>query len=213
MALTQQQWYDKLKTFVPAWMFSTGDDVNDAMWGGLAEVFRCVELELENHIKETYICQAEGGYLDEHGAERNLVRGTAGGGELDAAFAQRIKNLVNSTNCPFLQAGIDNILKVGTSKVIDNYQIQSFYDREHFYSRGDIVTEFLYNFFTVFINPQVQAGLNDSYSRDCFYDRDCFYSSAPPIICDDIYESIVNFVEKNKALGTLYQVIVTESSF
>ena len=207
MAKTTAQWYEIFKSWMPEWVFET-EEYSRADFRGMAAVFSESETVLDNHFKETFICQSEGDFLDEHGTERNVYRNP---GETDAAFCVRVQTIANTTSNPALEAAINAILAIGHCCVIDNEVYQPFFDREAFYDRSYYVTQYIKNFFTVFLNPQISASLEYFFAREDFFDREAFLSSDPPVELDYIYDAIVSLVNKNKALGTMYSVIVTES--
>lgn len=206
MARSQAEWFEILRSWAPSPQFGR-EDYSVPAWQGIAAVFAAIELVLENHYKETFIFQADGAYLDEHGLERNLTRNP---GELDPAFAVRIANLLNTTNIPALKQAIEAILKYGCVRITDNEVIQPFYNRENFYDRGELYMTYFKNFFTILINPQVEPSREYFFDREYFHNREAFFSAFPRTELNYIYEAIVQLVEKNKALGTMYQVVVTE---
>lgn len=200
MALSQDQWFKKLKSWVPAWFFET-PQYNEAVFFGIAKVIEKLEIVAEDHVRETYISQAVDGYLDEHGLERNLVKIKD---ELENTFRQRVKNLTNTTACPTLKEIVDTLLEVGESTIIEDHQAGVFFDREHFFDRGDILINPIYNAFSIVVDNQVHAPYS-FFDREYFFDREDFIGLLVSKI--ELFEIIVENVNKSKALGTLYRLI------
>jgi len=200
MAKTKDEWYLALKGWLPQWWFEQTEN-QEAVLYGMAAVLRELEVSMDEHTAETYICQAESGYLGEHGNERNLEREP---GELDPSFAERIKNITNTTNCPAIKGIVDALLEVGEATVVEDYESTAFYSREDFFNRGEVLIDAIYNTFSIIVDRQV----HDPYS---FYDREYFYGREDFIGTNEsdieLFRLIVSAVNKNKALGTLYRVI------
>lgn len=196
----QEIWYQKLRGWVPQWWFEVEEN-QEAIFQSIALVMAKLECELENHITETFICQAEGGYLDEHGLERNLARFTA---ELDNTFAQRIKNIANTTNCPSLKQLVDALLEVGESTIVEDWDAGIFFDREGFYNRGLILLDPLYNAFSIIVDKQVHPPYS-FFSREYFATREDFIGRQDS--SEDLFNLIIETVNRSKALGTVYRLV------
>ena len=196
----QEKWYLKLRGWVPQWWFEEEEN-QVAVFYAMAMVLAKLECELENHIKETYICQAEGGYLDEHGLERNLTRFI---NELDTTFSQRIKNITNTTSCPTLKEIVDALLDVGESTIVEDWNVGLFFNREGFYNRGDVLIDPLYNAFTIIVDKQVHAPYS-FYSREYFATREDFIGQQES--SEDLFNLIIETVNRSKALGTVYRLV------
>jgi len=200
MGLSQAQWYAKIKTWVPNWWFEEIEN-QQAVFQGLAKVLAELEVELDAHITETFICQADGDYLDEHGLERNLTRKT---GESDADFCTRIRNLTNSTNCPAIKSLVDDLLEVGEATIVEDYNAAFFCDREAFLNRGHLLLDQIYNAFSIIVDKQVHAPYS-FLDREYFATRENFIGRNDSAI--ELFELIVEAVNRAKALGVLYRVI------
>ena len=197
---TQEQWYQKLRSWVPVWFFNE-EYYNDAVFYGLARVLSELDARSREHQAETFILQADGAYVDEHGLERNLERGTF---ELDALYAERIRYIKNSTSKPEIKRLVDALLSVGESIIIEDWESGLFCDRESFYSRGSVFIDGIYNVFSIIVDKQVHAPYS-FYSREYFCDREDYTGTNESSLA--LFELIVDAVDRAKALGTLYRVI------
>ncbi len=199
---TKQEIFDRLKSFVPCWFFEGQQGgVNEAYFFGIAAVMERVSLALDEHIKETFICQAEGGYLDEHGLERNLTRTT---GEINANFADRIKNISNTTSCPVIKDVVDALLQVGESTIVEDGAQTIFLNRESFMNRGEIMVDPIENVFSIVVDNQVHAPLS-FLNREHFLNREDFIGRQESSL--ELFQLIVDQINKNKACGTRYRLI------
>lgn len=89
MALTKNQWFAKLKSWVPSWVFEN-QDVNVAIFMSIARLLQAVEEEAEFLKRQTSLDDAEGAYLDLHGKERDVLRVE---NESDTTYRERIRSL------------------------------------------------------------------------------------------------------------------------
>lgn len=203
MAASQEFWYEKLKSWVPAWWFSSVDNTTqEAIFQAMAAALREVDLTLDEHFTETFICSATGGYLDEHGSERNVTRNS---GELDPQYAQRIKNIVNTTSCSIIKQLVDGLLDVGEATILEDFDAALYFDREDgFYNRGDLYIDPLYNVFSIIVDNQVHAPYS-FYDREYFMDREDFLGRNESSL--ELFQLIVEAVNRSKALGTLYRLV------
>lgn len=197
--MTKAEWYSTLQGWLPDWWFTTEED--EAILWGMAAILERLEGSLGEHGGETFILTAAQGYLDEHGFERNLTRLS---GELDPLFANRIRNLSNTTNCPAIKTLVDAMLDVGAATVVEDYAAMVFFDREFFHNRGAILIEAIYNVFSIIVDNQVHAPYS-FYSRENFCDREDFIGTNESSL--ELFEAIIEAVNRAKALGTLYRLI------
>ena len=202
MAATKQELFKRLKSFVPTWFFEEDvDGINEAIFFAIAAVHERVNKALEEHIKETFICQAESGYLDEHGLERNLTR-TAG--EINPNFAQRIKNIANTTSCDEIKRVVDALLQVGESTIVEDGVQTVFANRESFLNRGEILIDAIENAFSIIVDNQVPVPLS-FLNRENFLNREDFIGRQVSSL--ELFQLIVDQVNTNKACGTRYRLI------
>ena len=197
---TQAEWLKKLKSFVPQWFFEE-EDINEAYFQALALLLATVEQSATDHQKQTFICEAEDGYLDEHGSERKIKRSS---GELNPSLAQRIKNISNTTSCPILKQIVDNLLDVGVATIVEDFDNALFFDRDVYYDRGFILVEQIYNAFSIVVDKQVHAPYS-FYDREFFFDREDFIGRQESSL--ELFNIIIEAVNRSKALGTVYRLI------
>jgi len=202
IGFTQEQWYEKLKATLPSHYFCDDDPENfEAIFQGVAAVFKRVGDTLDNHFKETFICQAVDGYLREHGKERSILRAS---GETTSNYAQRIKNLTNTTSCPEIKRVVDALLDVGESIILEDFDSGIFASRESFLSRGEIMLIPIKDTFSIIVDKQVHEPYS-FYDREYFFTREDFIGRLESSL--ELFQLIVQTVNRNKACGTLYRVI------
>lgn len=195
-------WAERLKSFIPSCVYQD-DPTTEAAIYGAAAVFDRLSNTLDKHEMQTFICQATGAYLNEHGLERNLLRAP---GETDATYQQRIKNITNSSNCPAIKLLVDALLDVGESRILEDEENGVFYSRENFYNRGEILIDPIINTFSVVVDKQVHAPYS-FYSREYFYNREDFFGTNESSLA--LFQLIIEAVNEAKACGTAYRVIET----
>lgn len=200
MARTKAQWVEAFNSWLPQWWFQTVENQEDILYG-MAAILERLEVVLEEHASETFILQAEAGYLDEHGNDRNLLRFLM---ELDPSFANRIRNIVNSTNGPALKVLVDALLEVGEATLVEDYNAGVFFDREYFYNRGSILIDAIYNAFSIIVDRQVHAPYS-FYTRENFFSREDFIGTNESSL--ELFQHIIDAVNAAKALGIVYRLI------
>src|SRR4051812_27763030 len=110
MALTQDQWFEKIKKFVPSWYFEKYVYA-PAVFKAVAAVFQAIQEDTDDAQASTFILQSAAPVDDLHGDERNLPRGS---GESDGSYNFRIQNaLFVPVGGEQLQILIDNDLNNG----------------------------------------------------------------------------------------------------
>lgn len=197
--MSKQQWYTTLVGWLPDWWVVSGED--EAILWGMAAVLEKLQASMQDHIAQTYIVGAETGYLDEHGLERNLLRLT---GELNPPFADRIRNIVNTANCPAIKTLVDALLDVGEATITEDYNAGSFFNTEDFLNRGELLIEAIYNAFSIIVDNQVHAPYS-FFTREDFCDREDFIGTNESSL--ELFQQIVEAVNAAKALGTVYRLI------
>jgi hypothetical protein len=200
MALSKEQWFQKLKGWVPTWFFEAAS-YQEAHFYALADLLSKLQTEMETHKSETFISTASAPQLDLHGAERTTPRLTA---ELNGSYQVRIRSLANKVNKPALKAIVDELLLVGECTIVEDWEGASFFSREAFFNRGALVIDLIHNTFTVLFDnqrPQPFAYNN----REYFANRDDYMTSLTTPTA--FFDAIVQAIEDNKALGTLYRVV------
>jgi hypothetical protein len=200
MALTKQQWYLKLRGWVPTWFFET-PAYQSAHFYALADLLSKLQTEMEQHKAETYILTSSAPQVDLHGAERTTDRLTA---ELDGSYKVRIQSLANKVNKLALKQIVDQLLLVGEATILEDWQGSAYFDREFFFNRGALTLDLVHNTFTVLFDNQRPEPFA-YFDREDFFNRETYMTSltTPTAFFDAIVQSIAD----NKALGTLYRVV------
>lgn len=198
--MSQQSWYDKLRTSVPSWVFEN-KNFNEGLFQAFAKSLDSIEVNFKGHLSETFIDTSEGKYLDQHGQERDIERTS---GELDPSYASRVKKIENNSNCVGIKSIVDAFLVNGESQIIEHFNVSNFYDRESFIDRDIIDVEVLFNAFTIMVSKQIPAATN-FYNREVFMNREFIGGSDTSDI--NIFNNIVESVNKAKAFGTVYRLI------
>jgi len=200
MAQSQEEWFQKLKQMVPSWVFER-DVFNVAKFQGLAKILEQAQLKYEEHISNTYICQAEDEFLDIHGDERSIKRLSA---DTNSTYQQKIKNILNKSSCPELKLLVDALLISGESSFIEGFNSQNFFTRSSFFNRNVISSDYDYDAFTVIVDKQIPEPVTFA-TRENFYSREDIYGSSVSV--DSVFENIVQIINDNKAFGTVYRLI------
>jgi hypothetical protein len=199
--MTQEQWYNKLKTSFPKWFFQEEEN-QIALLQGIAKMFSEIETDIDNHIDETFISTAIGLFLDTHGGERSIDRLS---GEFDAQYRERIRRLSNQSNKVAIKAIVDSLLMLGQCIIVEDFEGGIFCNREYFVNRAAILIDpLIENTFSIIVDKQLHAPYS-FVDREYFCNRGAFvgtiYSS------QYIFDLIVEAVNRAKALGTLYRIV------
>jgi len=201
--ITQEQIYNKLKAIVPSWYFSN-PDVQDAIAQGQAKIFAQLAEDIQEHVNATFIEQAEGEFLDEHGFERDVKRFE---GEADNQYQIRVRNLSSQYNPKDLKALLDLLVIAGTVEIREDWQGDAYFNRGFFFNRGTIVLDDIINVFTVVVDKQVRE-------PDSFFNREAFFNRSDTTgfigsseSSDYVFRLLVEAINQYKAKGTLYRII------
>lgn len=199
-ALTQQQWYDKIKTLVPQWMWQK--EVTIRAWAmALSKIAEAQQGKVQEHLDAAYIMRSTAGELDSHGTERSTPRLD---NELDSDYAVRVQNLFNQSSVPALNALIDKVLVAGTCRIQEDFNSIPFCDSGSYASRACIfLTDPLVNTFSIVVDKQTHAPY--SYiDRAYFCDRESF--AGTDVSLDRVFNSILKIGNDSKALGTFFRI-------
>lgn len=203
MALTQEQWYQKLKSWVPQWWFEQ-ERYNIAVFKAIAKVFSELESDIEAHIDETFITRASDHFLDAHGSERNVDRLSL---EVDSLYADRIRRIINQSNRVAIKRIVDAMLIVGECKLIEHGLEGPFASRGTYANRREIYTDRRWNqYFTVLIEKQIAAS-NSFANRSTFASRQNYIGTIGPLPIEILLSSINTAIQKARAGGVLYRLI------
>jgi len=199
--LTQEQWFNKLSGFIPSWVLQENKNAY-AHYQGMAKVLSVSQEIIANHIKETFITTSSGEFLDLHGADRNKERTSF---DTDESFKAKIREIVNSCSLPAIKALVDSMLITGESTIIEHYSAENFCNSGAFLNVNIIpVQEYLYNFFTIIVDQQIPEP-STFCNVDIFCDAENITGADESDI--ELFRSIVNAVNENKALGVEYRLI------
>lgn len=202
--MSKEIWYQKLKTYVPSWVFEK-EEKSEALFRGLAAVFSQIEEDYIFNKKQTEIDEAEIEYLEEMGRERGIIRLS---GESISAYRQRVKVIKNRSNCPDIKQIVDTLLINGESTIVEHYDSGIFFfNRVSYFNRGVIPSEFLYNTFTVLVPDQTRPA-ETFFSREYFCNRENILGSNESNI--ELFNQIVSAVNQNKAFGIFYRLFETQ---
>ena len=200
MILTKDQWFVKLKAFVPEGFFEKEEN-NVAHVKAVAKLLEVLQQDAQDHVDNTFILKSNDEFVDEHGRERTIKRVTS---ETDPTYAERVRNLLNQSNCPDIKDLVDKFLAKGVATIIEHFRDAPFMNRENFMNRGSIFVDVKYNAFSIIVDRQ----LHDPYSfvnRENFMNREDFVGTNKS--SQRVFDIIVNSINENKALGTVYRVV------
>lgn len=201
MAIRQEFWAAQIRSWIPGCVYQ-GESSEEAVIQAMALLLDRMEQLADEHVKETFICTAEGGFLDEHGSERNIARSP---GEIDLQYSERVKNIINSTSCPEIKRIVDALLDVGEATIVEDFDAGLFFNREEaFYNRGDLLIIAIYNTFSIIVDKQVHEPYS-FFDREYFMDREDFIGRLESSL--ELFQLIVEAVNRAKALGTLYRLV------
>ncbi len=181
-ALTQAQWYEKIKGWVPTWFFSN-PGYQTAVFQAIAKLLESADIEMRAQFDETFITRAMSLMLDQHGYERGILRYVD---ETDANYAERIRNLANVLTPSSLEVIANAFLLTGEAKIMEHSIQGIFCDRESFLNRQEVFSDINYNTFSVVIPYQ---GVTLAAERALI--------------------AIATTINNSKALGTLYRIVET----
>lgn len=200
MALSQAEWYAKLKTWYPKWFFENEEN-QAAHLQGLAAMLAQAHTDIEAHRDETFISLASGEFIDAQGLERQVIRLH---GEFDAQYSQRVRNIGNQSNVPAIKRLVDLLLMVGECTILEDFDAARFCDSLTFCNRGDWLIDEIINTFNVIVDKQLHAPYS-FLDREYFCDRSNYVGAVNS--SQYVYNLITEAVGKAKALGTFYRVI------
>lgn len=198
--LTKAQWEKKLKNLVPSWHFTNPDGIQSAMFKGMAAVMASAQAQYIDKIRQTTILLSDEAYVGLHGLERSIDRLP---NEPLASYRSRVQKIINKSNLPAIKALVDGMLINGTCVIIEHYNRNNFFDRDAYFNRLVIDFEVLYNAFTIMIADQTP-------SPETFCDRNFFLNQSyfgSGVNNTEVFENIIQAVNKNKAYGTVYRLI------
>jgi hypothetical protein len=201
MSLTQQQWFDKLRTLIPAWVLQENIDA-PKIFNAAAKCLAELQKDSQIHYDETFIDTGSDEYVALHGEERSVDRLPL---ESLGSYRQRVKLIVNKSNVPAIKAIVDGLLIRGECSIIEHSQFSgNFLNRESFLNRNILDFQVLYNAFTIIIPYQIPEATS-FFDREAFLDREFLNGSS--VSSDTVFANIIKAVNEAKAFGTVYRLI------
>lgn len=206
--LTKEQWQRRFERSLPGWWVTQNEEIQRAILAGAGAVFERLNFQVSEHFRMTKIGPggAEGVYLDSHGEERNVERLPS---EPDDVYRERIRNIINSSNCPALKAAVDALLINGESVFWEHNEQAAYLNSESFLNRSELFSDIKYNSFSIVVDNQI----HDPYSfmdREYFLDREDAMGTGESEIA--LFERIIAAVNKSKAFGILYRVLERDAA-
>lgn len=211
MTVTQQEWYDRLSSWVPGWFFEN-QGVNYAHFWALAKLLAQQELIAEKKLNDTYINFAQGAYLDHKGEEWGVFRLF---GESDEDYRIRIRRSI-------ARSGVDkiSIQNLVTELAGPLSLVQEWHDSHNFANSGayanigHLMLEEEYNQFYVFIDrienlfpPSSFMSLNGFLDTGSFLVDNEFDWEVPSAEGAANFDSIFNAIQEAKAAGVRFVLI------
>ena len=200
MALSKEEWLEKLKQNVPSWFFEE-EGTNVAWFSGIAAVLAALHEDADNLYSETVIETMSSDTLDAIGDERSIIRL---GDELDSVYRPRLRNISNQSNCPAIKKAVDNIVIAGESTILQDYQADRFMNRESFLNRNEILISAFRNTFSILVEKQIHEPYSFS-DREFFTDRGNFVGRAESD--QNVFELILQEVSRISMCGTFFRII------
>jgi len=197
--LTQEQWYKKVRSFLPDHYFDEVPELEDYLQA-MAAAFYALQTDECSIYFDTFIEYAVGDLLDQYGKDRSVFRLP---GEFDAQFRDRVRNIGNQSSCPALKRLIDLVLINGEATIIEDEDLGIYANRENFLDRGELLVAPLFNGFSVIVDNQK----HDPYSFcdvEYFCDREDFVGETES--SQYVFDLIMLVLQK-RYCGTLYRVI------
>lgn len=200
MALTQDQWYQKITKFVPSWYFEKGV-LSTPVFKAISAIFQQIQQDSDDSQKSTFITQASAPILDLHGDERGKSRLA---GELDPSYALRIQKITSHTDRVSIKSAVDALLIFGQC-TIQEAPLDSLYCHRNTYcSRNQFTLNYIRNAFLILVPRQVHAPYSFC-ARSNFCARSTF--AGTNTTSDTLYNSIIAVVNSLKAGGVLYGIV------
>ncbi len=200
MALTQDEWFQKLKKFVPGWWFEK-NKYAPALFNGMAAYFSQVQVDGDDQFDATFLTGQTTPILDLSGSEVSKERLP---GESDPNYVVRIQRITNLSDAPDIKAMVDALLIVPGCK-IQNVPFNNIYcNRGSFISRDNYLSGFLQDFFIIIVPKQVHAPYSFA-SRLYFDNRQNFFGSN--VDPTEQFTSIIKQVNDSIAFGVMYSIV------
>ena len=192
------------------------DEVLDAAIRIAVSMLARIEAAGETLHARTFIDEADGAWLDQHGEERSILRLE---GESDEAYRPRVKRIEDKVTKPAILAAVDAILRVGTSRMEEHLADGAYSDFPGPQGFADhAVTYDSIRRFTVFIAEQFARRNDTAYAlpgtiigtlsfagTDAEPDVSAF-ADGVEAVGGDIYARIWAEIDRMRAAGTTFHV-------
>lgn len=196
-----EQWYAKLKSFVPGWWSAEDSKYALSVFSAIAAILAGYDEDSEDQFSSTFLLQASAPIIDAHGAERGNPRLP---GESTEAYAERIQRITSQTFRSAIKAFIDSLLLVGECTIYEAPLDSPYFSRGVYLSRGSLLIGIRTNYFIVSVPKQI----HDPYS---FYTREGYLGRGDFIGAGDVtstrFESIIKGINDMKAFGVMYSIV------
>jgi hypothetical protein len=160
MALTKEQWFRRLKSWVPGWVFEE-EGANVAIFEGIARLLELMEQDRDFLFDQTMIDDSESPFLDLLGDERNVRRNE---GESTSSYRLRVKSksIRSNINRPAIETIISSFVSTGLLNFVEDFEGTLYCDREYFCDRGEILIDPIDTAFSVVVDENVESSIVDS---------------------------------------------------
>ena len=204
MALTQQQWYEKLRKFVPSWTFED-EKTSVAVFQAIAAVLAQVQSDADASFNATFLSRSTAPILDVEGDERGVARLTD---EEDSSYYPRIQRITSNTDPASIKAIVDSFLLFGECTILESPLDSPYCSRDAYCSRSIFIINATRNYFLILIPKQIHAPYAFC-SRLTFTSRHTWQSNFVGSLdaSDSIFASIIAAVDQAKAFGVMYGIL------
>lgn len=200
MALTQAQWYEKLRKLVPSWMFEQ-EKITVAVFQAWAAVLAQVHQDADDAFAASFITSAVAPALEKLAEERSIVEIED---ESITNYRSRIQKITSNSDKPAIKALIDSFLFTGECTILEAPGDSLYCSRGVYLSRGEYLIGFARNFFLVLIPKQAHPPYS-FLSREYFASRQNFMGSLD--LRDTLFTSIITAVNQVKAFGVMWELV------
>lgn len=202
MALTRDQWLQKITNWIPRWWFEQ-ELYPTAVYSAIAGIFAQLDEDVDDQVAATFIDQSVPPILDLLADERNEAPIT---GEDISVYRARIKLITSQTQKAKIKALVDSLLLTGECQIIEAPVDAPYCSRRAFCSRGAVPLGFRQNYFLILVPPQTHVPYTFA-SRSYFTSREHFVGSISTL--NTVYATIIAAVDKAKAFGVMYGILET----
>jgi len=216
MARDEQALRDHYLEIGPAFLCEP-DEVLDATIRMVAAIMARIEVAGETLHGRTFIDEADGDWLDQHGSERSIFRLE---GESDDLYRERVKRIEDRVTKPAILEAVDRLLIAGTSRMVECLADSGFSDfpGPQGYADASQTTEGL-RCFRIYILAQLLSRSDTAYTlpggtsigtigfsgTDSEADVSAF-ADGDSVVSGDIYRRIWEEIDRLRAGGIGFSV-------